>query len=264
MNEDINGSEKLVQLKVKKSHLKLKVFGVLILFLILIATLTVGWLGFVPVLSDLMGANTPRDLGIKYTMADYEGYKTKAKASFLDLEDAPVKPNNFGDRILFDDPVKTKRLELTQEEITATVNEIGWVWMPISNAQVKIGDNIIEVSGNLNLKYMNEFIDFIGGVGYNKEDVAKAVSWAQKFASSPPIYLKANASVLNDKLSLDLVDIKIGRFSAPIDIAEKVLSTGTSNAINKVDNLEAESATLEGDGALNFKGIYPSTVYVRR
>lgn len=263
MNEENNESKIVVEPKAKKSHRKLIVFGIIILIVFVVPIMIVGWFGFVPGLSDLMGANKPKDLGIIYTTADYESYKSKAAASFLDLSQAPDKPNMPGEKLLFDGPVTTDNLQLTQEEITATVNEIGWVWMPISNAQVKINENTVEVSGNLNLKYMNEFVDFIGGVGYSKDDVAKAVSLAQKFTNSPPIYLKAEASVSNDKLSLKLSGISIGRLNVPKGIAESVLSTGTTNAINKTDNLQAESATFQSDGTLKFSGIYPSIVYVR-
>ncbi len=263
MNEDNNESEKVSEPKVKKSHKKLIIVGIVIFIVFVVPILIVGWFGFVPGLSDLMGANKPKDLGVRYTTADYESYKVKATASFLDLSKAPYKPNIPGEKLLFDGPVITGNLELTQEEITATVNEIGWVWMPISNAQVKIGENSVEVSGNLNLKHMNEFVDFIGGVGYSKDEVAKAVSLAKTFASSPPIYLKADASVANDQLSLKVIDISIGRINVPQKIAESVLSTGTTNAINKTDNLQADSATLQADGSLKFSGIYPSIVYVR-
>jgi nitrate reductase NapE component len=264
MNEENIEQPVVAQKKIKKSHRKLKVFGIIILSIFILVILVIGWFGFIPGLSDLMGANKPRDLGVKYTTADYESYKKKAAASFLDISSAPDKPGAPGEKLLFEGPVTTDNLQLTQEEITATVNEIGWVWMPISNAQIRISQNTVEVSGNLNLKYMNEFVDFIGGVGYSKSDVATAVSWAQKFTSHPPIYLKASASVQDDQLSLDVKDISVGRLGVPVDIAEKVLFNGTSNAIYKTDNLEARSATLENDGQLKFSGIYPSIVYVRR
>lgn len=264
MNEENTKEEELTVQVTKKSHRKIKIFATVILFLIITITLVAGWLGFIPGLSDLMGANKPRDLGIKYTKADYESYQRKAEASFLDLDDAPSIQNNFGDKLIFDRFKYVEGLSLTQEEITATVNEIGWALMPISNAQVRISDSIVEISGNLNLDYMVEFTDFIGGIGYNKKDIQKAVSFAKNLSNRPPIYVKVNASVIEDNLSLKLEDIKIGRISAPHDIAEKVLSTGTANAIHKIEKLETKSATFEGDGTLKFDGTYPTIVYVGR
>lgn len=263
MNEENTKEEEQTVQVTKKSHSKIKIFVAVVIFLVIILTLVVGWLGFMPGLSDLMGANKPKDLGVRYTMADYDGYRQKTNASFLDLDNAPSIQNNFGDKLIFDGFKSIEGLSLTQEEITATVNEIGWTWMPISNAQVKISDNTVEISGNLNLDYMNEFTDFIGGIGYNKEDVGKAVSFAKKFSGKPPIYVKVEASVVDDNLSLKLIDINIGRLAAPLEIAEKVLSTGTANAIKKIDKLEAKSATFESDGTLKFDGVYPSIVYVR-
>lgn len=248
-------------LKNNNSH-KLRTVGIVFLLIFLFLLLIAGWFGIVPGLSNIMGANKPRDLGIKYTDADFESYKKKTGSTFLDISKAPDSQTKPGEKAIFTNPIAVNSMNVTDEEITALVNKIGWLWMPVSNAQVRFTDNTIEVSGNLNIKYMNEFVKFIGGVGYSESDVSKAVSMVSKITSNIPIYMKANASVSNDSLSFDLKEVTLGRFNAPLKIASDVLSTGTSNAIRLADNLIAQSVKLN-DGALEFSGIYPSTVYVR-
>ena len=245
----------------KKSH-KLRTVGIIFLFIFIIGLLIAGWFGIVPGLSNIMGANKPKDLGIRYTDADYESYKKKTASTFLDLSKAPNSQTRPGEKAIFTNPIAVNGMNVTDEEITALVNNIGWLWMPVSNAQVRFTDNTIEVSGNLNIKYMNEFVKFIGGVGYSESDVSKAVSIVSKITKNVPIYMKANASVSNDSLSFDLKEVKLGRFNAPLKIASEVLSTGTSNAIRLADNLIAQSVKLK-NGSLEFSGVYPSTVYVR-
>jgi hypothetical protein len=248
--------------KSKKSHKLL--YSLLIIFavVIIIPVLIAGWFGFVPGLSSIMGANTPRDLGITYTEADYASYKEKTGVAFIDFSEAPENPNKPGKKIVFSDPKTVSNQEFTQEELTAAINSVGWAWMPLKNAQVKFTQDVVEVSGNLNIDNIDKFITFIGGVGYSNENVNTAISWGKKLVGDAPIYIKANATVANDQLTFNLVEAQVGRYSVPQDIADKVLSTGTTNAILKTDNLEATLAQPV-DGALLFSGTYPTTIYVR-
>lgn len=246
----------------KKSHKKRNIILLIISTIFLVPIFIAGWLGFVPGLSTLLGANKPRDLGVKYTEADFESYKQKTGIEFSDFATAPTNPDNPSKKIVFANPKTVKDLQLTQEELTAAINMSGWLWMPIKNAQVRLGDGTVEVSGNLNVQYIDEFTKFIGGVGYSESDVASAVSWGSKFANNAAIYFKVDANVVNDSLSLDLDKIKIGRFSVPMDIADRVLTTGTSNAIINADNLVATSAQPVS-GALLFSGTYPTTIYTK-
>lgn len=248
--------------KQKKKHTKLKIFAVVAALVLLLPIFVLGWLGFVPGLSDLLGATKPKDLGVQYTEADYSQYLNKTGISLQDFSTAPANPDKPGKFVVFANPQTYDNLVVTQEELTAAINEIGWLWMPIRNAQVRLSDGVVEVSGNLNTQYANEFVGFIGGVGYSESDVAKAVSWAQKFAADAPVYINATASVQNDVLSFQLNKVQVGRFNVPMDIASNVLSTGTTNAILNTQGLVAASAVPE-QGAMRFSGELPTTVYVK-
>lgn len=246
----------------KKKHTKLKISLTVVTVLLLLPILFLGWLGFVPGLSDLLGATKPRNLGVQYTEADYKSYLVKTDITLQDFATAPANPEKPGKFIVFANPKTFTDLSVTQEELTAAINEVDWLWMPVKNAQVRLSNGVVEVSGNVNTQYASEFIRFIGGVGYSQSDVDTAVSWAQKFAADAPVYIKATASVENDQLAFQLDEILIGRFNIPMDIASTVLSTGTTNAIINTKDLVATSAKPV-DGAMLFTGSLPTTVFVK-
>ena len=248
--------------KPKRKRTKLKISVAVLAILLLIPILFMGWMGFVPGLSDLFGATKARDLGVQYTDADYSSYLEKTNITLQDFTSAPPNPDKPGKFIVFSNPQTFTDLSVTQEELTAAINEIDWLWMPVKNAQVKLTNGIVEVSGNLNTQYATEFISFIGGVGYSESDVEKVVSYAQKFAADAPVYINATASVEDDKLSFRLNEVQVGRFNVPMDIANTVLSTGTTNAILNTKDLVATSAKPV-EGAMLFTGTLPTTVYVK-
>jgi len=247
----------------RRTHKKRNIFLILVGLFILVPLLVAGWYGFVPGLSGLLGANKPVDLGVRYTEADYNSYLQKTSIKFNDFAQAPDNPNKPGKKTVFADPVTTTGLTLTDEELTSAGAKTDWLWMPLKNAQVKFKPGGLELSGNINVEYLDEFINFIGGVGYSQADVQKGIDYGKKLVgNSPALYVKASASVTNDTLTYNIQQVKVGRFSVPMDIASKVLSTGTTNAITGADNFEAKSATAI-DGALVFEGTYPKTIYVK-
>jgi hypothetical protein len=260
-NESATVDEPEVKPSVKKRRKWPWVVGTLVLIFIVIPVFVLGYLGFVPGLSSLMGATKARDLGVRYTEADFISYQTKTGRQFLDFANAPDNPLKPGKKTIFADS-KPQDTFTTQEEITAAINLVGWSWMPLTNAQVRFGDGTVEVSGNLNMDQISNFVNFIGGVGYNQSDVDKALSWGKRLAGNPPIYIKAAASVTNNVLDMNIEQVKIGRFNAPRDTASKVLNTGTVNALDNTYGLNTESATFS-NGQLHFVGTSPSTIYVK-
>lgn len=246
--------------KPRRSHKVLIGFGVFA-SIVLIAALTAGWYGIMPGVSKVMGVKQARDLGVRYTSADMTSYQEKTGITFADFATAPENPNRPGKKTIFADPRTVENLVLTQEELTAAANNLSWKSMPLDNVQIRAGDGVVEVSGNLNPENISSFIAFIGGVGYGQADVDKAADWAQKLVNNAPVYVKAAVSAENDTLTFSLHEATVGRFNMPHDIASKVLRTGMANAIIKAENYEIKSASFS-NGQLNFSGTYPTTVYV--
>lgn len=260
----INEKVKLAETtkKPNKKHRFLKNVSIIFGSLILIIVLVAGWLGFVPGLSNIMGARTPKDLNVRWTQADFESYKTKTSTIFNDFANAPNNPDKPGKKTVFADPKTVQDLGLTQEEITAAINNLDWLWLPAKNVQVRLSEGTVEVSGNLKLGYVEEFVNFIGGVGYSEEDVSKAADYGRKLVEGGAFYAKGSASVVNNQLVFNLQKIQIGRFSVPVDVSSKVIYAGGSNGINNAQYLDVQSATV-GAGVLSFTGTYPTTIYVK-
>jgi len=235
----------------------------IIALIILIPVLITTFFGFMPGLSSIFGMNKPVDLGVKWTAADYASYQAKTGGKFVDFTTAPSNPNKPGKKIVFANP-KQMDVSLTQEEITATINSVGWLWMPIKNAQVKFVDGGLEVSGSVNAAYIPNFVSFIGGVGYSQSTVDQASSYA-KLLGDPPIYIKADASVSNNVLALNVTKAKVGRFNIPVNIANNVLSNGTGSIKTNAtpEGYEAKNVSFQG-GQMHFFGTSPTTVYVKK
>lgn len=251
--------------KVKKSHTVRNILiglGIGAVLFLVVPLLIAGYFGLVPGLSSLMGANKAKDLGVTYTPADYQTFLAKTQTTMQDFANAPANPEKPGKKVVFANPVTVADQTVTQEELTAAINESGWLWMPIDNTQVKLTDGTVEISGNLQLDYIVQFISFIGGVGYGQAEIDQAISWGKKLVNNAPIYIKANGSVVNNQLQLAVQEVQIGRYNVPVDIAQTVLSVGTQSAINNTPHLEAQSAQLT-NGAIVFTGTHPSTIYVK-
>ena len=266
--EEIKKSEAVAEdvqnepIKTKKRRKWPWIVGSLVLVFVVIPVLILGYLGFIPGLSSLMGATKPRDLGVRYSEADYLSYQTKTGGQFLDFANAPVNPLKPGKKTVFADP-KYMDVALTQEEITATINMAGWSWMPATNVQVRLGDGTVEISGNLNMDQITNFVNFVGGVGYDQSSIDKALSWGKRLMNNPPVYVKAATSVKDNVLSMQIQSVQVGRFSAPMDIASTVFNTATENSLNNTYGLNIKSATF-GEGQLNFVGYSPTTIYVKK
>lgn len=246
--------------KPRRTH-RLRTMLIVLAVFLLVAILIAGWYGVVPGVSNVMGANKARDLGVRYTAADLVSYKEKTNITFADFATAPENPNRSGKKTIFAKPRTVESLALTQEELTAAVNSLDWRSIPLDNVQIRASEGVVEVSGNLNAENISSFIAFIGGVGYSQSDVDKAAGWAQKLVNNAPVYVKAAVSAENDQLSFSLDEATVGRLDIPQDIAANVLRTGLTSAINNADNYAIKSASFS-NGQLNFSGTYPTTVYV--
>lgn len=76
-----------------------------------------GYLGFLPGVSALFGSNKPRDLGVKYTIADHDNYVQKAGTQ-LNYSSKPPAPN----KSFTASGEKGVKASFSPEEITGRVN----------------------------------------------------------------------------------------------------------------------------------------------
>jgi hypothetical protein len=244
----------------KKHHTGLIIGLSAVAILLILPVLVAAWFGFVPGISRVIGATKAQNLGVVYTPADYASYQQKTAVTFKDYATAPIDPANPGNVTVFADPRTVTDLRISQEELTSAINSSGWVGMPIDNVQVRLTDGTVEISGNLNVANIQNFVNDVNSSNTNQQDINNSLGWAKSFLGNAPVYIKANASIQNSKLTFTVIEAKIGRFSLPIASAN---SADKSDITLKADNFEAVNVQAV-NGALIFTGTYPATLYVKK
>ena len=243
----------------------MKKFLLLLLVLFLIfacaAVLVLGYLGAVPGLADILGANKPRDLGVEYTRAEFDTHVKKSRTQVRELPEA----DDPGTGIVFAGQTPLTE-SFTQEEMSARSNYARWAYMPVTNSQIRIqGEGGIEFSGNLQLDHLVGFISATGGEGAVEFGTELVAALARFAGRNPPIYLKATASVTDNKSDISLTKIQLGRFGIPLGNladANEVVEAIADHLIGRVDGLDVKSVTFR-DGRMFFEGSVPESVMVR-
>lgn len=197
-------------------------FLILIVIIIGVPVLFLGYLGFVPGLSAVMGTNKPRDLGISYSQEDLQQTHAKSQVVYQTLADnqEPTQTRQFSGSRPFTG-------EFSSAEITATLNNQPWIHWPYRNLQVKFnGDGSAEVSGVL---IKDKVPGYAAAIGIPSQ----AVEYAMKYIPADPVfYVKGKAALTDNQVSLfEPQAFQIGRLSLPVNI---FLSWGKLNMADQV------------------------------
>lgn len=177
-----------------------------ILIPVLLAIGVLGWLGFVPGLSRVIGPK-PRDLGVEMTVpAAYE------------CADALSVPDTHSDILrLLEDPSEFESFHasLTSEQASSLLllGQDGIPNWPLEFVQLRVNeDGTAETSGVLDFEQLTPFLT--SNLGVPEGDVAEAVSRVM-LTSDAPFYVKGTAGVQNNAVSMSLSEIQIGRLTVP-------------------------------------------------
>lgn len=230
--------------------------------IVTVPLLVLGWLGLVPGLSSVMGANEAKDLGVQYSTVDIQSYHSKSGIKFEAPEAAPDHPTKPGKKKVFDHPKKVET-RFTQEELSAALNGASLAWLPLKDIQLRLSDRTIEISGVLSNERVPELLRQAVRMGYSEADLAKVAAYAEKLPGDVPVYLRAAGGVQNAQLDLELQEVAIGRFALPADVLAKIAPNGIHTAIKGSDQFAVDSA-LPQDGSLAFSGILPTTIYLKQ
>jgi len=235
-------------------------FGIIItLLLIIIAIILIPLtaLGLVPGLSPLFGAG-PKDFGISITKEDSLAARAKAGIEIVSLAKNadPSKDFTLEGR-------KDANFTLDSKELTAFTNNRPWIKYPIKNVQVIIDkDGTIESSATL---IVSRVMPFAVALGYSEGQIKDVM---QKYNIPPfevPLYVKGKGSVINDVVSIDAQNIKIGAIPVPGDIVTQI-NKGAESILDDIIQKHSASFHAEtlnfSDGKMNFKGTVPRKQYV--
>lgn len=242
------------------------VLGSLVVVL-LVAVLALGWLGLVPGVSAMLGASQPKDLGVQYTPSDLASVESKSGIKLenvggapdhevvAETPDRPVEPAR---PVILADP-KPLETSFTQEELSAALNSASLSWLPLKDVQIRLSDQVIEISGLLNREGVSQFVEIAGRANLTESGLARFAGYAERLVDNVPVYVKARGGVDNSTLDLELQDVSLGRFSLPPDLLAKIAPGGIHRTIRRSDSFAIQTATPR-DGALVFTGTLPTTI----
>ncbi|OGK11579.1 hypothetical protein A2954_01835 [Candidatus Roizmanbacteria bacterium RIFCSPLOWO2_01_FULL_37_12] len=236
-----------------------KFFFSLLIIAIIGCVIYLGYLGFIPIVSNIMGANKPKDLGIKYTKENYDSYIQKGGTEIKYVKTG----GNPADSVKLSG-IKNVKDNFSQEDISARLNYSNWKYMPVKNTQVRINKGgTVEFSANVIMNRLPGFIAYTGLGKYSVEDVNKGLKYINLLKVDPPIYLKFKASVKHNLPDLEIQIIQVGKYILPLEKlgANQVITQAVENVFLKANGFHAMSAKFS-DGQLIFDGTVPAVMEV--
>lgn len=218
----------------------IKLFVITLLITVLIAVLGLGYLGFIPGVSALMGTNKPRNLGIRHTEKDLSSAQTKLGQTIVEPQANPYQQYKFAQGHPVD-------IALTQEEYSAHVERIH----PVADMQIKFTGSSFEMSGRVVRSRIPQFIRTWGVADVSDAEVLNVVS--KYFPTDPIFYLAGSGSAKSNVLTLNLTKAELGRLPIPTDRAKELIELYTETLFSQVPGFSVEESTIQ-DGQLHFKG----------
>ena len=246
----------------KKEHGTLWWVSVFLGLLLLPWVLLLGWMGLVPGISNLMGARSPENLGVKYAATDLKKLEAKTGIPFAQppasgtVAVQPVTPKPGSPPA---PPPITKPLDLTvsQEELSAAINSLGAKQLPLRNVQIKLGAGTAEISGALDTSRLG---DFLKTVGVRANNVERIAGWVQALGNDVPVYLKAAGGVQGAQLDLQLQSLRLGNVEIPQAQIAGMTGGGIHSNLGGNEHFSIQTVTLE-QGAMKFIGALPTDLF---
>ena len=208
-----------------------------------------GWLGFIPWLSGLIGPE-PRDLGVEFSVEEAydcaEAFSMPSTTS--DLEHLKTSPEAFTS---FDTALTSNQasslLVLGQNDIP------NW---PLSIVQLRFNDDgTAEASGVLEVDQLGPFL--MDNLGVPPDDVQTAIDRVQ-IVGDTTFYVKGACGVQSNTVDLSLSEIQIGRLTVPGSWYQGQEHQGTQyiDAALAREGFAIENVSVSG-GTVQAKGTRP-------
>lgn len=195
----------------------------------------------------------PRDLGIRYTPADYQATHTKFGVEVGTLSSA----NSVKDSLQYTGS-KEAKLDLNSTEITAYLNASKWVYAPGSSLQVKINsDGTGEIAGLLDIPKFISYISLTTPTAEIKDALNK-----YKIPLTAPFYAKGTLNVVNNHVTLNVQTLEVSRLPVPASkINENItaINNYATDRLNSIPNLQVRSLTLT-NGQAHLDATIPAKV----
>lgn len=246
----------------------IKLFKRIVLILILLAIavpiLALGYLGYIPGLSSVLGANKPRDLGIRFTEEDFKSGRQKSSVELAQLP--PETPIEKSFQTTGSRPITA---EFTSQEISALMNNRPWRYWPYKNVQVKFnGDGSGEISGVL---IKSNLPAYGVKIGAPKEAVDFAI---KVLPPDPAFYVKGRAELTENKIVVfEPQSFSINKISFPVEmflsflpprLVKEVSALSPGDLVGELSQVQNKRALIIGyinDRLTKINGFYAKNAY---
>jgi hypothetical protein len=234
----------------------LKWFGITIGIIVVVLVLGLGYLGFIPGVSNLFGSNKAKNLGASYAAADYTSARTKVGTalSVLPASSDPAQSIKFSGS----HPVNAN---FTQAEYNALLNEREWVNYPLDNVQLKINtDNTLEMSANVSVARLKNCLEALGA---DSDTMNQVANYLKLIPTDPAVYMKGKLEVENGSVvNSDMLTFKVGNLdlTSQIENNKSSIINGIDSAIDSVPGLTVKQfkvVSVNGQPAIHFEGTEP-------
>ena len=220
-----------------------------------IGILGLGYYGFVPGLSKVLGSANPRDLKVEPTVQDLESAKARTGIVFGELPtDVPAEQS-----IRFTGRTEIVA-EFTDEELTALLLDDRWKYNFVEKTQIRINaDGSQEISGLLRLDRIYGYA-LAHRIPMGK--IGPFVRRLEMLKANPAFYLKFRSSWTDNVLSMDVERAEIGRFEFPkkvLDDNRDWVRSSLEKHVLGVPELSIRSLTFT-DGWMRFDGTLPQSI----
>ncbi|MFA5770057.1 MAG: hypothetical protein WC894_01015 [Patescibacteria group bacterium] len=190
----------------------MKLIGRLFLFVFLFSISSIifglGYLGYIPAISKLLGTNKPKDLGIRFTEKDRVEAHAKSGVEYTTLPASTSEEQSiqrFGKHNV--------DISWTSAQMSSLMNNRPWKYWPYNNTQIKFNvDGSAEVSGGINKAVFPSYAAFMGIPKIATEFIMKLLPPA------PVFYLKTKASLKENQVDLfELQAFQLNHIPLPIN-----------------------------------------------
>ena len=232
----------------------LKGLGIAIGVIIVVAVLVLGYFGFVPGISDVFGSNKPKDLGVTWTIADYNSAHAKNGTTHTILTDGQTPQDSI--RFSGQHPVNTT---YTQAEFNALINYRQWEYYPLKDCQFKINpDKTVEFTGIIITSRVRGYMEALGTGENNLETVTNYLKYIPGNAAFD---VKGRFEIINGQIvNTDLTTFKIGNLNLTNQMQDNLpaIVNGAYSQMNAYPGFKVNTLTFN-NGQVQFNGTLPDS-----
>ncbi len=235
----------------------LKGLGITIGVIVIIAVLVLGYLGFVPGVSNVFGSNKPKDLGVTYTAADYACAHASNGTTHTVLPAGTTPENSI--KFSGQHAVNTT---YTQAEMNALINNRQWEYYPLKDCQLRINpDNTVEFSG---IVITDRIKGYLTALKLSENNMKSVTDYLKYIPGNPAFYVKGTLEVANGQVvNTQVTQFKVGNLTFTKQIQDKLpeIINAAYTQISKYPGFTIKTLKFV-NGQVQFNGTLPDSARV--